>query len=240
MPLIREHAFNTDWYGAPAGIVEDSAFFALDPAERARRLAAFAWVEFREPLSPELPHQAVREAGFFNADTQVRFRIGLQRAARLPRPPNLEALRVESAEAASFRVEAEQMAPFEHERFALLPGMTPARLAERYARWANELVTRHPATCLRISEADGAPLGWFVANPEGGLLRLVLAMLHKDARSSGLQLYQRALVEFAARGHRVGFASFSVANTAVHNLYARLGAQFLAPEGVWMWVGRGG
>jgi hypothetical protein len=63
-------------------------------------------------------------------------------------------------------------------------------------------------------------------------------MLHRAATVSGMYLYQRAIVEYARLGARVGYARFSVENTAVHNIYARLGAQFLGAVGVWFWVRR--
>jgi hypothetical protein len=61
-------------------------------------------------------------------------------------------------------------------------------------------------------------------------------MLAKDAVVSGMLLYHKACLEFAQRGHRLGEASFSVTNTAVHNIYAMLGARFLAPVGQWLWI----
>jgi len=39
---------------------------------------------------------------------------------------------------------------------------------------------------------------------------------------------------FALRGARIVFASFSVHNTAVMNIYSQLGARFAAAEGVWL------
>jgi dTDP-4-amino-4,6-dideoxygalactose transaminase len=39
---------------------------------------------------------------------------------------------------------------------------------------------------------------------------------------------------FALRGARIGFASFSVHNTAVVNIYSQLGARFAAAECVWL------
>ncbi len=77
---------------------------------------------------------------------------------------------------------------------------------------------------------NGVVQGWFLAQPgKTHRLQLTLAMLAKDATISGMLLYQKACLEFANRGHRLGEASFSITNTAVHNMYASLKARFLAP-----------
>ncbi|MBI4815099.1 MAG: hypothetical protein HY791_02500 [Deltaproteobacteria bacterium] len=234
--MIRTHRFNSEWYGQPAGILSDLAFFALDSRERSRELGRYAWVELRLPLGPSIPHELIRAAGFWYADTQLPFRVGLAGVAELPKTSSVERLVVRSAEERPFRISADEMAPFEHERFASLPGVDSVRLADRYARWANELVSTSPRTCLWIEEPSGAPVGWFLSAPEGGLLRLAVAMLHRGARVSGMLLYHRALLAYSSLGYRVGFASFSVTNTPVHNIYARLGARFQRPEGEWLWV----
>jgi hypothetical protein len=79
--------------------------------------------------------------------------------------------------------------------------------------------------------------GWFLSCPgkQRGL-ELTLAMLSNTAEISGMLLYQQACIAYAGRGHRLGGASFSVKNTAVHNIYATLGARFLPPGGNWLWV----
>jgi hypothetical protein len=61
-------------------------------------------------------------------------------------------------------------------------------------------------------------------------------MLAKDARVSGMLLYHKACITYAGMGYRVGEASFSATNSAVHNIYARLGARFTAPSGNWLWI----
>ena len=68
-----------------------------------------------------------------------------------------------------------------------------------------------------------------------GLL-VALAMLAGDATISGMLLYQKACAAYARLGYRVGEASFSVTNTAVHNIYAKLGARFSTPAGNWLWI----
>jgi hypothetical protein len=70
-------------------------------------------------------------------------------------------------------------------------------------------------------------------------LNLTLAAARRQARISGFLLYEKGLAAYAARGHRIGFASFSVMNTPVHNIYAKLGARFTPPTAIWLWVAGG-
>ena len=124
---------------------------------------------------------------------------------------------------------------FEHERFLALPGSGPERVTQRYALWCADMVAAHAEHALRVTY-QGRVQGWFLSAPERGGLHLALAMLHREASVSGLSLYEQALRAYAARGARIGFASFSVTNSPVHNVYARLGARFLATQGCWLHV----
>lgn len=232
--MIRTHAFNTRWYGAPVGIVEDASLFALPADARAALLRGYAWVELRARAGVEVPHGALRASGFAWCDTQLRFRIDLRAVAQARRGD--DGLRVCSAAEAPFTVAADALATFSHERFARLPGMTDARLAARYERWAAALLDESPDTCLRATLDDGRTVGWFLAAPRGESLELTLAALHRDASVSGARLYEACLATFAARGHRLGHASFSAENTSVLNVYASLGARFVAPEHIWLWT----
>jgi len=231
--MIDEHTFNTTWYGAPVGIVRDPAALAGTDAELEAALARFAWVELRcSPEAADRPRLA--GLGFFLADTQIHFRLGL---AALRPTPSLDGLTTRWADAAPFSVDAAEMAPFRHERLQHLPGMTQARLDERYALWGRNLLAHAPATCLRI-EQGGATQGWFLSEPHGARLRLALAMTSAGATISGHHLYLAAALGYAARGHKVGEASFSVHNTAVLNIYAHLGARFVATEDTWLRIPR--
>ena len=232
--MIQTHAFNSAWWGAPAGIVTDAAFFDLPPAEREAALTPFAWAEFKGPADAPGLSTRLAGAGFAQVDTQLRFRVRLT-----PTPPAVEGgetLPPRFADESPFTVAAADLKPFRHERFSQLPGVDETQIAARYALWAEQLIAAQPAWCLRLDFA-GEPQGWFCASmAAGGTLELTLAMLHRRATLSGLTLYREALAAFARRGARLGAASFSVGNTDVHNLYARLGAHFLAPVGCWLWV----
>lgn len=231
--MLREHELNTRWWGEPVGIVDRLEWLALPARERERQLRAFAWVELKASLSGALPRAALRRAGFFQVDTQLQFRIALE---GLPRATSATELVVEAADRVPFCLEAEALARFEHERFSALPGITAARLSERYALWGNRLIAAHPADCLRVSSRAGQVQGWFLAARRATQIDLTLAMSSRAATVSGHLLYQRALASYAERGARVGAASFQATNTAVHNIYASLGARFVRPTGCWFWV----
>ncbi|MBK8481471.1 MAG: hypothetical protein IPL40_09895 [Proteobacteria bacterium] len=234
--MLREHELNSRWWGEPVGIVDRLDWIELPARERERQLRAFAWVELKAPLHGALPLAALRRAGFYQVDTQLHFRIALE---GLRRTTSAAELVVEAADRAPFRLEAEALARFEHERFSVLPGMTAARLSERYALWGNRLITAQPADCLRVSSRAGQVQGWFLAARRATQIDLTLAMLSREATVSGYLLYQLALASYAERGARIGAASFQASNTAVHNIYASLGARFVRPTGCWFWV-RGG
>lgn len=222
------HAFNTAWYGEPAGIVRDpAAMAALPPAEAHAALDRFAFVELR--CAPEAVDRArLARLGFFLADTQIHFRLGLKALAPTA---SVAALQLRWADERPFAVD--HMAPFRHERFQHLPGMTAARLDARYATWAAQLIAASPDTCLAV-EHGGVTQGWFLSERRGARLRLALAMTAAGATITGLHLYLAAALGYAARGHGVGEASFSVHNTAVLNIYAHLGARFVATEDTWL------
>lgn len=229
--MIDEHEFNSAWYGAPAGIIRDPAWLARSDDEVKAGLARFAWAELR--AAPGAVDRArLARLGFFVADTQIIFRLGLRAVATTP---SAESFALRWADESPFTVAASEMAPFLHEPYAQLPGMTQERLDERYARWGTLLLGSAPATCVRV-EQNGETQGWFFSEPRGSRLRLALAGTARGATASGLHLYQAAALGYAARGHGVGEATFSVHNTAVLNIYAHLGARFVATEDRWLWI----
>lgn len=228
--MIREHAFNTEWWGSPVGFLDDAAFFDLTPKEQEQACAAFAWVEYAAALDAAPAPERLGRAGFHWVDTQIPFRIDL---AKIPSTPSIQQLSAITAEQQPFAISAPELS-FERERFRFLPGISAERLNARYALWSNRLIAQHPAWCLRISDGS-AVQGWFLSEPHPDKpLNLTLAMLTSDAQISGHALFQKAIVEFAARGARVGAAAFSVSNTSVMNIYANLGARFLPVRGYWM------
>lgn len=230
--MIRQHDFNSRWWGEPVGIVDDGAFFSLPPPEQADALAPFRWVEFKSRMDVAPPLPRLQEAGFFLADTQVNFRIGLKAGVA---NACAEATAVYFASDTPFDLQAEDVPLFDHERYRHLPGNDHQRTNRRYVEWARQLLREHPECCLQVTAGD-ATQGWFLSRPAEGGLNLTLAMLRRHARISGFLLYEQALRAYASRGHRIGWASFSVTNTAVLNIYARLGAHFIGPTGIWLWT----
>ena len=230
--MIKRHEFNSDWWGTKVGIITDATFFSRPANEVRSGLGEYAWVEFIQPVSALPDRRRLVDLGFFYTDTQVRFRIEL---GHVQPASCANALQVESAVGSLFHLEPADLKPFPHERFYLLPGATEARVSQRYALWANNLIQQHPKSCLRFTH-DGKLQGWFLSHGEGSSIELTLAMLSANATASGYDLYSRALAEYARMGFRLGSASFSVKNSPVHNIYANLGARFLEPKECWMWV----
>jgi len=232
--LIRAHEFNSTWWGGPAGIIEGPAFFALPADEQKAALTRFEWVEFRSSATAAPPAQTVNEAGFLKADTQIPFRIGLR---EFPRGCTAD-LTLRSAADPDFSLDASDWEIFEHERFRLLPGVTPERLNARYAMWAEALRESDPEHCFQILQG-GAPQGWFLGHAESSdTVNLTLGVLRHGASISGFTIYQAALKRFAGMGYRIGTAAFSASNTAVLNIYSKLGARFTCPSEIWMWMRR--
>jgi hypothetical protein len=229
--MIGVHQFNSEWWGKPAGILWDAAFFRLPAGEQQKALADFAWVEFRAPMEEELPVKAIHDGGFFLADTQIGFRIGLNDVS-VKCDSGVE---IRSAEEPGWSLDSGDWADFAHERFQHLAGCTPRRLQERYGRWAENTSSQHPGSSLRIL-FEGRTEAWFLAEPvSADSINLALCVQRRGSRISGMLAYICALARFREMGFRIGHASFSVRNTAVHNIYARLGARFVAPTAIWLW-----
>jgi hypothetical protein len=148
MTMIREHAFNSAWWGDKAGFVEDATLFTLPDAEREAILRDYAWVEYVAPIDTVAPAALLR-AGFMQTDVQIVFKLDLR---RLPPLPDFANLSIASAAEEPFHIGDDELGEFEHERFRYLPGITPAKLKDRYRRWANALIDanatpRPPACC---------------------------------------------------------------------------------------------
>jgi hypothetical protein len=232
--MIKQHEFNSEWWGEAVGIVTDPVFFTHSAAEQRAALRQFAWAEFVHPVSKLPGRQTLAESGFFYTDTQVRFRIDL---SHIKPGPCANSLQVEIAAESPFTVRDGDLKTFPHERFFSIPGATESQVNARYVRWSNNLIRQNPATCLRFLQ-DSQVQGWFLSHAESGSIDLTLAMLSATSAASGFDVYSRALAEYARMGFRLGSASFSVRNGPVLNIYAALGARFLEPRECWMWIRR--
>jgi hypothetical protein len=230
--MISEHEFNTKWWGKPVGIVTDPAFFSLSIDDQHKALSPYAWAEFRSALSSAPSPERLSGTGFFQADTQINFRINLR---HVPSSQSLEDLEVRFADDKLFAISIGEPAHFENERFLLLPKSTQEMIDMRYVMWANDLIKEDRSRCLQVLR-DGKVMGWFLSRHTERGINLTLAMLKRGAQLSGQLLYQKALVAYCQRGDHIGWASFSVTNTAVLNIYSGLGARFLPPDGNWLWI----
>lgn len=229
--LIRQNPYDSAWWGQSVGAITAGSFFERDVASSRDALKPFAWVEFKAPLDEAPPFAVLQQLGFVLADVQMPFRLALK---TVPDALCLSELECCSAALAGFEVDPSLIRDFEHERFLQLRGIAQAKLCERYAHWANQLVREHPewSFCLRRA---GKVQGWFLSEPAPRGLSLTLAMLSKSATVSGAVLFHKALRAYAAMGAGIGFASFSVRNTPVLNIYSTLGAKFLPVIGNWLW-----
>jgi len=216
--MIREHIFNSRWLGQPAGIVDDPAFFQLEPSEQARLLARFHWVEYRGQPVDLAERRAIHKAGFVFCSTEIPFRIRLSEIKNcLQIGPCAEA----------------KLTRFGASRYQML---SAELLDQRFQMWGNTLMQEHPETCLTVLH-DGRPQGYFLSKPEDGGLFLALACLAEGSVISGADLYKAALSHYHSMGFSMGWASFSSANTSVLNIYASLGARFLSPVEHYFFVG---
>lgn len=228
--VIREHAFNTRWWGAPVGIIDPAAFVASDPATRIAALRAWAWAECATEAPTPTLREALMTAGFVHADTTIRFRLDLRRVTSTMSPGSTHIRHGTHVRA----LDLSNMRPFAHERFALLRDATPERVSARYQQWAEQLHRDTPSTVL-VFESDRRPAGWFLSLPRGQQLDLALAMTASDGGLSGATLYREACVQYARDGFRIGEAGFSVRNLDVLNVYASLGARFTSVRECWLW-----
>jgi hypothetical protein len=230
--MIRIHESNTAWYGQPVAIITDGAWFERAEDERRAALAPYAWAEFKAPFGETPAAAQLCRARFALADVQMNFRIGL---AAVRECHSLNTYECSAASDTPFVISPGDVRTFEHERFLQIPGVTHGMLNCRYVNWANDIIAKHPRSCLRLTH-QGKTEGWFLSEVSGSTVHLVLAMLSAHATISGQHLYHRALREYAQQGATVGHAAFSVRNTAVLNIYSHLGAKFTRPTGCWLWI----
>ncbi|GHD33718.1 hypothetical protein GCM10007053_18430 [Halioglobus pacificus] len=230
--MIRQHDFNSNWWGSPVAIIDSPKFFECKPDDQEEMLRNFAWAEYAGPLNAVSPKRLV-DASFCQVDTQINFRLNLK---TIEDTSSTAAFECRFADESIFDVDVNRLETFASERFFSLPGVNEEKVNHRYAMWASSLVEGHPECCLEI-QAEGETQGWFLSAPDGkNSLSLTLAMKHRDATISGALLYRAALIAYADRGYRLGQASFSVKNIPVMNIYASLGARFTAPLGIWQRV----
>ena len=220
--MICENEFNSAWWGKRVGILTDPGFFSLPRGDQACLLDPFDWVEFRSPLDTAPPAAVLSATGFCMADTQIDFRVALRRVPISDRC----ALELRFADESPFAVEGPELRDFRHERYLQLPGITAAKVNDRYARWANLLVRESPAWCVQAFHRSRLQGSVSLAAAPG--LNLALAMLHREATISDAPL-SRNHVRIRSEA-QVGWASFSVSNVEVANMYAGWAATSRRPQ----------
>ena len=93
------------------------------------------------PLGQAPDPWRLAESGFAQVDTQLRFRIALN---RLTGTPSAASLPVRFANGAPFVLRPEELPVFPHERFRHLPGAHRREVTRRYALWASSLSRARP------------------------------------------------------------------------------------------------
>jgi len=228
--MIDLHEFDSAWRGQPIGIVSDTALFGLSRSHIAELCEAYEWVEFRSPASAPVPIGSLASSGFIKLDTQVNFRLDLIKFS--PKPvPGLKT--ITSAERA-IEPDLSVARPFEHERFATLPGVDYGSVNRRYTVWARKLCREAPEWCVAV-EHEGRIQGWYFSQPTaGGELNLTLGASSRDAEVSGTDIYRAAFARYFEAGASIGSASFSVKNMAAMNIYSSFGARFTGAIDFWI------
>ncbi len=234
--VIRRHDFNSDWWGAPAGIVTDPAFFSLAPELQRAELEPFAWAEFRHDLETAPPEPLLVDAGFALLDVQVGYRLELSPTPSVPGAGDIEVI---DATDDRFEGAFEEMQSFSSERYLKIPGSSPERNDDRFRRWARLQVERVPQHSLELRDPSGIVQGWFLTEPDDDGTRLQIGMRRRGGTTRGTVLYDAAFSWLCRRGAEVGHATFSVSNIATMNVYAKLGARFTSSVGCWFNVGCG-
>jgi hypothetical protein len=231
--MIKEHEFNSRWWGTPVGIVTDAQFFELPLEDQTKLLSKFDWVEYRMASIEEHLGPSLVRSGFYCADVQIHFRVKL---SRIEGSQCFSSLNVYQADKREIVLEPSDIKQFRSERFRTLPNISPEKIEERYLLWSRTLVAESPETALSIYHGEKCQ-GWFLSEVRQGVLDLTLAMLSSQAAVSGHTLYEKAIDHYASCGFRIGQGSFSVHNMNVLNIYSALGARFSAPQSYWFWVG---
>lgn len=229
--MIQKHEFNTKWLRCECGIISGLDFFLLNQAEQKKLLANYQFVELRTSENPIKYLAAIYKCGFWCVDTQIRFELDLR---QIPIDMTAQQLQFERASESFFQITSHDIYSFQHERFLAIPGVTQEMVDSRYLILINDLINKYPEWCFKISHDDQTQ-GWYFGIPRGNEIELTLAMLHKNAQIKGKQLYNKAITIYAQQ-FSTGISRFSINNIAVHNILAKFGARFLAPETVWFWV----
>ncbi len=224
--MITEHAFNSRWWGAPVGITTSLDALTATSAQLEADARPFAWIEARVPNS-QLPDGWLGPSnGFQFVDTQLAYRAGLRRLDALS--PDVD---IVTADRRS--IDTDDFAAFTAERYARLPGITPERLADRYARWARDLVEAAPHTCATVSHR-GDVAGYVFGHVDGAKASFTLAVGSASGHTPGLSIYLAAAHLLRGAGATTMSSALSATNVAAINAHVALHCLFVSATSVWI------
>ena len=224
--MISEHRFNSDWWGAPAGISSSVDVLTADRSQLSPACQPYAWVEARVPTRAVPDGWLGPTNGFVWADLQLAYRASLNRIETLP-----EDWSYVSAEERS--IDLSDFAEFNGERYSRLPGITPRRIADRYQRWASNLVEKHPSACATILKGNQAA-GYVFGSVNGRKAEFTLAVASRSASVPGLGIYLGAASLYRDLGASTMVSSLSAANLSALNAHVAIGCLFVSATGVWL------
>jgi hypothetical protein len=233
--MIKLHDFNTEWWGKPTGIITDPAFFSLPKEQQIEILAPYQWVEFRAEDEKHPSLQAISKAGFFQVDTQINFQIDMR---KLQPTSNTDALSIHSASKIPFSIDIDSIKSFSAERFKHIPDIKRHKIDERYVLWSKKLIAKNPEWCMEIKK-NGIVQGWLLSSKTDKGLNLTLGMRSLSGDTTWYYIFQKALMEYVKQGADIGWASYSVTNIPVMNVYSALSVRLTGCEHFWLWVNKG-
>lgn len=202
-----------------------------------------AWADARRIgfMACRLDHRALRESmalesiGFRYIETILRPVIRLTTSLETPRPPVDLARALPSDQSA---LESIATRAFTTGRFSM-DWRLPHRInGERYAAWVGSSLAdgRHDVHAARL---DGGIVGLFITQDGvDGTVYWHLTAIDPAHQGQGLgtRVWQSMLMLHRDAGMRTVETRISAHNTAVLNLYARLGSRFADPEMTLHWV----
>lgn len=178
---------------------------------------------------------ALPEAGFQFVDFGFCASLnGLQRA-HLPQV-RIQLRRSEQRDRETIQAIAAQS--FHHGRYHADP-LFPRELANlRYEHWIKRaLASEDGLDQVFVMEQAGSVQGFYHVTVEGEISDMRLAAVRPELQGSilGFELYKSMLHVLKALGVRRVISSISGSNTAVMNLYSRLGFRFSDPDMIYHW-----
>ena len=108
----------------------------------------------------------------------------------------------------------------------------------RYRHWIRRALTgNHPIDRVYVLEQGGSVRGFYHFTVENESSDLRLAAISSKLQGSGLgfELYLSVLHLVASLGVRRATTTISATNTAILNVFARLGFRFSNPQAIYHW-----